>query len=92
MPADAHPASDRPEPADVIPLHRPHPATHHAEPEQLTFDPDWIDYWRRVIRTWAPLDRDQIDAIAAIVARIDQRRAATGDDTGSGPHTRPQAA
>ncbi|MFI2473067.1 hypothetical protein [Nocardia xishanensis] len=69
-----------------------HPRSHRVvEPEQLSFDDDWIDYWRNYTRTWAPLNRDQIDAIAAIVARIDHRRAAAALDNDS-PQQRPRAA
>ncbi|GAB2540895.1 hypothetical protein [Nocardia heshunensis] len=73
-------------PADDAPTlrnhHQPDP-----EPDQLSFDDDLIDYWRQITRTWEPLERDQLTAIAAIVAGIDERRAATrnGDD----PRERP---
>jgi len=81
------PADRTPNPRNVRQLRAQRPPD---EPEQLTFDADWIDYWREITRKWAPLDRDQIDAIAAIVARIDERRAAT--DNGDGPQQRPRAA
>ncbi|MGF6889608.1 hypothetical protein ABIA39_009059 [Nocardia sp. GAS34] len=61
-----------------------------AEPEQLSFDDDWIDYWRTITDKWAPLDRDQISAIAAIVEQIDARRAAT--ENGDPRRRRPEAA
>ncbi|RMI28970.1 hypothetical protein [Nocardia stercoris] len=75
--------------ADNVRRLRP-PRASQTQPEQLSFDEDWIDYWRNYTRAWPPLDRDQIDAIAAIVARIDQRRA-TATHAG-GPQQRPHAA
>jgi hypothetical protein len=97
---DNTPAPDDPAPADdttVVPLRparqrRAHPAPQPSpepEPEQLSFDDDWIEYWRTITDTWAPLDRDQISAIAAIVEQIDARRAAA--DNGA-RRRRPEAA
>ena len=87
-PAPAHDAA-------VVPLSparqgcaRPTPPP-PPEPEQLSFDDDWIDYWRTITDTWAPLDRDQISAIAAIVEQIDARRATADNDA---LRRRPEAA
>ncbi|WP_067899970.1 hypothetical protein [Nocardia vaccinii] len=90
---------DDPVPADdttVVPLRsarqrraRPAPPP-SREPEQLSFDDDWIEYWRTITDTWAPLDRDQISAIAAIVEQIDIRRAAADNDAPR--RRRPEAA
>jgi|GEM_PF-2367056 len=68
----------------------PPPPQSSLEPEQLSFDDDWIDYWRTITDTWAPLDRDQISAIAAIVEQIDARRAAA--ENGTPRRRRPEAA
>jgi len=93
------PEPDDPAPADdttVVPLRpvrprRARPAPQPSpEPEQLSFDDDWIEYWRTITDAWAPLDRDQISAIAAIVEQIDARRAAA--DNGDRRHRRPEAA
>ncbi|MFF3572180.1 hypothetical protein ACFYXQ_30805 [Nocardia jiangxiensis] len=89
-PEHAAPAED----TTVVPLRsasqrRARPAA-PPEPEQLSFDDDWIEYWRTITDTWAPLDRDQISAIAAIVEGIDVRRAAA--DNGDPRRRRPEAA
>ncbi|WP_024802317.1 hypothetical protein [Nocardia sp. BMG51109] len=85
MPADNDPIPLDARRRRARPAHAP-----ESEPEQLTFDADMIDYWRKIARSLPPLDRDQLSAIGAIIQRIDERRAATNDD--DGPHERPQAA
>ncbi|MFQ6229860.1 hypothetical protein [Nocardia sp. NPDC002869] len=51
----------------------------------VPLDPERIGYWRRVVAEREPLDRVELDALAAILDRVRARkRAAT--DAGSDPH------
>ncbi|MFF2393818.1 hypothetical protein [Nocardia sp. NPDC058114] len=54
-----------------------------SPPDQLppgTAFEDWVAYWQPITRQWPPLDAEGIAAVAAIVARIDRRRADATDD------------
>lgn len=60
-------------------------------PIVVALDPERIDHWRHVVADREPLDRAQLDAIAAVLDRVRARkRAATNN--GSDPHQYPNAA
>ncbi|MFF2393819.1 hypothetical protein [Nocardia sp. NPDC058114] len=54
-------------------------------PQRTAFE-DWVAYWQPITRQWPPLDAEGIAAVAAVVARIERRRADTtdGGDDGDG--------
>ncbi|MBF6351017.1 hypothetical protein IU448_18635 [Nocardia flavorosea] len=69
------------------------PSPDSGRPVVVPLDPERIGYWRRVVAEREPLDRVELDAIAAILDRIRARkRAATDTDTGSDPYQYPNAA
>ncbi|WP_067840680.1 hypothetical protein [Nocardia lijiangensis] len=67
------------------------PSPDPDRPVVVPLDPERIDYWREVVADWEPLDRAQLDGIAAILDRVRARkRAAT--NTSSDPRQYPNAA
>ncbi|MFD4444850.1 hypothetical protein ACFWPK_34250 [Nocardia sp. NPDC058519] len=67
------------------------PAPEGDRPVVVPLDPDRIEHWRGVVADWEPLDRTQLDGIAAILDRVRARkRAAT--NTSDDPHQYPNAA
>ncbi|MFF5037209.1 hypothetical protein [Nocardia salmonicida] len=62
---------------------QPQQASAPDQPPPRTAFEDWIAYWQPITREWPPLDAEGIAAVAAIVARIDRRRADTADDDDS---------
>ncbi|NKY33911.1 hypothetical protein HGA13_12610 [Nocardia speluncae] len=72
----------------------PSPAPDSDRPAVVVpLDPERIGHWRRVVAEREPLDRVELDALAAILDRVRARKRATTDtDTGSDPHQYPNAA
>ncbi|MFE7720712.1 hypothetical protein ACFU44_16910 [Nocardia rhizosphaerihabitans] len=64
-------------------------ATPPDRPAPGTAFEDWIAYWQPITRQWPPLDAEGIAAVAAVVARIERRRADTTDcgDDGDGENS-----
>lgn len=66
------------------------PSPNRDRPVVVPLDPERIEHWREVVADWEPLDRTQLDSIAAILDRVRARkRAATDRDD---PHQYPNAA
>ncbi|KIA63061.1 hypothetical protein [Nocardia vulneris] len=47
-----------------------------TEPDQLSFDAELIDYWRGITSRFPAMNDEHFAAVAAIVRKIDERRAA----------------
>ena len=82
----SHNRKDRPRTAEFDAQLRhdaqPPQASVSGQPSPRTAFEDWIAYWQPITREWPPLDAEGIAAVAAVVARIDRRRADTATDDG----------
>ncbi|WP_432850822.1 hypothetical protein ACQPXB_09075 [Amycolatopsis sp. CA-161197] len=55
-----------------------HPTTaEHAEEDHAALvepiDPEGLEYWQRTCATWPPMTAEEIETLAVVLRRIDQR-------------------